>query len=175
MSRQWFKFYGAEYLSDPKMMALSPCERSCWITLLSLASVNDNDSDNGKIMFLDEHKLMLIAGLDPTRNEWEETQGVLQKFKKLKMITFDNEMITLKNWRKRQETNLTGYERVKRHREKKRLDNKLITPDKNRVEESRIDITPKPPLRKELTQEEIQQKEQLRNKVKELVEKKSIT
>ena len=132
---KWFKFYGQDYLSDPKILMLSPAERSCWITLLCYASVNDN----GMITFLTEEKLMFQAGLDPTREEWDFTSGVLEKFKTLQMITYDNDLITVKNWNKRQETSLTSYERVKRFREKKRIDNAKITLEENRIEENRID------------------------------------
>lgn len=129
---KWFKFYGQDYLSDPKVLALTACERSCWITILAYASVNDN----GEITYLSEEQLMIQAGVSPMHDEWGTTQGVLEKFKKLQMITLDNEVITVLNWQKRQETNLTSYERVKRYREKKRNDN---VNDNDRVEENRID------------------------------------
>ena len=74
---KWFKFYGEEYLSDPKMLSLTPCERSCWITLLSYASVNDD----GVVKYITEEKLKIQAGLDFTRDEWEETKDVIKKFK----------------------------------------------------------------------------------------------
>ncbi len=131
---KWFKFYGQDYLSDPKMLALTGSERSCWITLLCYSSVNDN----GMITFLSEEQLMIQAGVGLTSEEWDKTKGVLEKFKKLKMIRIDNGEITLENWQKRQETNLTSYERVKRHREKKRNDNAMITLDKNRIDKNRI-------------------------------------
>jgi len=135
---KWFKFYGQDYLSDPKILALSACERSCWITLLSYGSINDN----GMITFLDEEQLMAQSGISPMHDEWDNTKGVLEKLKKLKMIEFDNEMITILNWKKRQETSLTPYERVKRYREKKRNDNAddnaKITTDKNRIDKNRI-------------------------------------
>lgn len=115
------------------MLSLSASERSCWITLLAYASVNDN----GKITFLSEEQLMMQAGLDFQYEEWDRTKGVLKKFEKLGMIHNDNGMITVTNWQKRQETNLTSYERVKRHREKKRNDNAMITPEENRIEENK--------------------------------------
>lgn len=130
---KWFKFYGQDYLSDPKILALTACERSCLITLLSYGSVNDN----GVITFLNEEQLMAQSGISPIHEEWEHTQGVLEKLKKLKIIEIDNDMITIINWKKRQETSLTSYERVKRHREKKRNDNAMITPEENRIEENR--------------------------------------
>ena len=130
---KWFKFYGQDYLSDPKMLSLTACERSCWITLLSFASVNDN----GMITFLSEEQLMLHAGISPLHEEWEQTKGILEKLQKLQMITHDNGKIAVTNWQKRQEVNLTSYERVKRHREKKRNDNAKITLEENRIEKNR--------------------------------------
>src|SRR3990167_4802030 len=136
---KWFKFYGIEYLVDPKILSLSPCDRSCWITLLCYASVNDNADDNGVIQHLSEYQLMVQAGIDFTKEEWKETEGVLDRLENLEMIQLDNGKITLLNWRKRQETNLTGYERVKKYRQKKQNDNAMITSDKNRIDKIRID------------------------------------
>ena len=138
---KWFKFYGQDWLSDPKTLALSASERSCWITLLAYASINDD----GIVKFLDEQQLMTQAGVSNTHEEWDYTIGVLEKFKNLKMITIDNEIITILNWGKRQETSLTGYQRVKRYREKHKndnddngKDNAKITLDKNRIDKNRI-------------------------------------
>lgn len=132
---KWFKFYGQDYISDPKMLSLSACERSCWITLLSYSSINDN----GKITFLSEDQLMIQAGVSPMNEEWDKTTGLLKKLESLGMIQNDNGMITVINWNKRQETNLTSYERVKRHREKKRNANAKITPEENRIDKNRIE------------------------------------
>jgi hypothetical protein len=132
---KWFKFYGQDYLSDPKMLSLTACERSCWITILSYSSINDN----GMITFLAEEQLMIQSGLTPSEEDWDKTKGILQKLQKLKMINNDNGVITVCNWGKRQETNLTSYQRVKRFREKKRNDNTMITLDKKRIEENRRD------------------------------------
>lgn len=135
---KWFKFYGQDYLSDPKMLALSACERSCWITLLSYASVNDD----GTVSFFSEDQLMSQAGLDFQNEHWDRTRGVLEKFKKLGMIKIDDKKIEILNWKKRQDSYLTGAERVKRFREKKKR-NVNVT-DKGydvnaRREENRID------------------------------------
>jgi len=144
---KWFKFYGQDYLSDPKMLSLTASERSCWITLLSYASVNDN----GMITFLNGEQLMIQAGIDPASEDWGRTQKVLDKFQKLEMIQNDNGVIIIKNWGKRQEHQLTPYERVKRYREKQRMitndnggdnamittyDNAVITTDKIRVDKN---------------------------------------
>lgn len=91
------------------------------------------------ITFLDEEQLMRQSGVSTMGEEWDRTSGVLKKLEKMQMIQIDNEVITLVNWHKRQETNLTGYERVKKHRQKKRNDNEKITLDKIRVDKNRID------------------------------------
>jgi hypothetical protein len=135
MPNLWFKFYGMEYLGDPKIESLSPSERSCWISLLCFASESD-----GVVVNLSEDSLMRRAGLDPVDDAWDETLGALSKFSKLKMIeTDDNGVITVLNWHKRQEKYMTPYERVKKFREKKRL----ITPDNAndnaRIEKNRIE------------------------------------
>lgn len=109
----WFKFYGGDYLSDPKMLSLSASERSCWITLLAYGSV----SEDGVVSFLSEKQLMVQAGIDFTADEWDRTTGVLKKLEKLNMIRCDDDKIMLVNWRKRQEVNLTAYERTKRYRQ----------------------------------------------------------
>ena len=141
LSNKWFKFYGVEFLSDPKVVALSASERSCLITLFCLASSNDDES----IRFITEDMLMSMSGISPMHEEWDDTKGVLKKFEsldiillssvndnandngatlshdngaKLSIIQKDNTMITLKNWRKRQGMILTPYERVKKYREK---------------------------------------------------------
>ena len=110
---KWFKFYGQDYLSDPKMLSLSASERSCWITLLAYSSINDD----GVVQFLSEEHLMIQAGISQIHEEWEQTKGILEKLEKLGMIRSDDEMITVINWKSRQEVNLTGYERTKRYRQ----------------------------------------------------------
>ena len=136
---KWFKFYGQDWISDPKTLSLSASERSCWITLLSYGSIDDN----GLITFLDEEQLMIMAGVSPMHEEWQDTIGVLEKFQKLKMIQIDNGVITILNWGKRQEKSLTAYERVKRyrarHKDDNEDDNSMITLDKNRIDKKRIE------------------------------------
>lgn len=141
MANQWFKFYGSEYLCDPKMKSLSPCDRSCWLTILCHASVSEIE---GVIKHLSEKQLMLDSGIDFQKDEWKETTGVIDRFVQKEMILVDNGMITVKNWNKKQEKTLTPYERVKKYRMKQ--DNVLITSDNNdnnddndRIEENRID------------------------------------
>lgn len=138
---KWFKFYGQDYLSDPKMLALNACQRSCWITLLSYGSVNDD----GVISFLDEDQLMAQAGISPTHDDWDYTKGVLKKLEKLKMITIDDDKITICNWDKRQDSFLTDAERSKKYRDKAKSHEPRderhaeVTLDKIRVDKSRED------------------------------------
>jgi hypothetical protein len=138
MANQWFKFYGTEYLSDPKMLSLSAPQRSCWVTLMCYAS----QSEDGVVRHLTEDQLMIQAGIDYTDSEqWNMCKGVLAQFEKLCMLTIDNGMITLCNWQKRQETSLTSYERVKKHRQMKQFDNARI--EENRIDKNRIEHIPK--------------------------------
>lgn len=149
-AQKWFKFYGQEYLSDPKIERLSPTERSCWITLLCIGSLTD-----GLIRFLTIESLLQKSGIqqDPYhQEEWDKALGILQKFESLEMVEVrKNGDILIKNWEKRQETNLTGAERVRNFRERqKSKENKgeresvthdvtKVTLDKNRLDKNRLD------------------------------------
>ena len=142
MANQWFKFYGGDYLSDPKIERLSPIERSCWVTILCMASM----SEGGVIEFLTVESLLNRSGIqfDPYHpEEWEKALNVLVKFKNLKMIdTNDEGEIVVINWQKRQEHNLTVAERVaKSRRNKKYVTTNVtsVTSEENRIEENRID------------------------------------
>lgn len=152
-AQKWFKFYGQEYLSDPKIGRLTPQERSCWVTLLCIASMSD-----GVVKFLTVEDLLQKAGIvwDPyCPDEWERGLGVLNKFQNLEMISCsENGDIMILNWEKRQETNLTGAERVRNFRERqKNKENKgqngdvtrkvtKVTLDKNRIDKNREEDSP---------------------------------
>lgn len=141
MANQWFKFYGAEYLSDPKMDRLSVQERSCWITLLCMAS-----QSAGEIKFLSVEGLLNKSGIrfNPYDSlEWDNAQNVLRNFENYEMVDIDkNGTVKIKNWEKRQEHNLTVAERVAKSRAKKKnvtTDVTNVTIEENRIEENRID------------------------------------
>lgn len=70
---------------------------------------------------------------------WSETEGILERFQNLHMVSIDNGLITLINWTKRQETSLTGYERVKRYRQRHKNDNNDNENDNIRIDKIRID------------------------------------
>ena len=117
--RSWFKFYGQEYLSDPKMLSLSAVEKALWLTLLCLASSSD---DEGVIRYIDEEKIMNLTGL--TNDEKEANKNFLSKFEKLRMIKIekdeDQTTIVILNFEKRNSP-LSPYERLKNYRERKKI------------------------------------------------------
>jgi len=111
---KWFKFYGQDYLTDPKIQALNCVERTMWITILCLAS----NTDDGVIKNIDTEEVVArIAGLDPRSGEWGHSLDTFKKLCKLEMIKIEKDKIIVINYLKRQNTNLTDYERVKRHRQ----------------------------------------------------------
>lgn len=146
MANQWLKLYGVEMLSDPKYQRLTSSERSCWITLLCLGSM-----DNGTIKHCEEEYLMLHSGIDIHSREWQNTRGILSKLEMLGMITLlPLQSVEIRNWVKRQGryTNVTKLpmtvtERVRKHRlNKDKIDNvtkcnEMLTD--NRIEENRIE------------------------------------
>jgi len=154
MANLWFKLYGGEYLSDPKIERLSPIERSCWITILCMASMGEG----GVVEFLTVESLLNRSGVhyDPYfPEEWEKALGVLSKFEKLKMIELnDDGIIIVKNWNKRQEHNLTVAERVAKCRANKaNVTNDVtnVTTEKNRIEKNRIEKNIKEEYKEEST------------------------
>lgn len=136
---QWFKFYGGEYLADPKILSLSPAQRCCWIALLCFACTAE---DGGRVKFLTEERLMTSAGLDVMREEWNDTIGVFKKLESLNMMLLDsNGDVTIRNWGKRQETYLTNAERQKRYRERQKSNvevTRTLQQSNARIEENRI-------------------------------------
>ena len=144
MINPWFKFYGSEYLSDPKIGSLSPQERSCWITLLCMAGTS---SEPGIIEYLTVEVLLQKSGInfDPYHpEEWDKCLAILKRLEKLKMIrTSEEGSIEVVNWNKRQEHNLTVAERVAKSRANKKSNENVtmnvtnVTTEENREEENR--------------------------------------
>lgn len=138
--KTWFKFYGQEFLTDPKMLSLSALERSLWLTMLCLAS---SSSEEGVIDYIDEYKIKILTNLSPLDDEWSIVDGFLSRFEELGMIKTEDKKIIITNFNKRQETNLTNAERQQRYRD----NNKSVTPsvtkvtlEKNREDKNRKDI-----------------------------------
>ncbi|MEO5366655.1 MAG: hypothetical protein H7831_09935 [Magnetococcus sp. WYHC-3] len=149
---RWFKFYGQDFLTDPKMRALSIFEKQCWVVLLCLANAEDKD---GEVRHVLESEVMHQADIEFDSPFWHSTIGFLKKFEKLEMIQIkevdeatDRYHLTLTHYKERQGKDLTGYERVKKYRQKhgkEDNDNEMITSDDNavitpnRVDKSRVD------------------------------------
>lgn len=123
---KWFKFYGQDWLTDLKIMRLSIEDRLCYVTLLCLAS---SSSEQGVIHDCDEEMLIQLSHIPfdsfNEYNPFESARGCLGRFKKFKMIEIgENGDVTINAFTKRQESALTGAERVARHREKLKRDTK---------------------------------------------------
>lgn len=130
MANPWFKFYGGEYLSDPKILSLDANERSCWVTILSLAS----QTKDGVVRFISEERILELSGVK--RRDHKKYTGVLNKFNDLLMISKSNADVTVLNWSKRQYSE--SYERVMHFREKQKS-NAYLTTDKKREEKKRTE------------------------------------
>ena len=143
---KWFKFYGKDWLTDMKIMSMSVEDKLCFLTLLCLAA---NDDDPGVIKNCNEESIIKLTNLYEDsyddNNEATRARGFLKRLNDNEMITIDNNGdVTLLNFQKRQDTNLSGYERVKRHREKHKTDNKAIKPMiTNDNADDNVMITPK--------------------------------
>lgn len=150
----WFKFYGAEYLSDPKIDQLTPLERACWVTLLCLANVSGED---GIVHNLKVFTLLTKSGIYPLdsageqmglKDDYNDTLGVLEHLESLEMVkrvdAFSYQII---NWVKRQETALTAAERQAKYRENKKSNESVtervtkVTLEENREEKNRINTS----------------------------------
>lgn len=143
MTNPWFKFFGGEWLSDPKRDQLTALEQNCLTTLLCYANISNQ---KGKVPHVTEQSLMIKSGIIPATTEWEATEGVIEKFKELGIVKIVSGVIIVKNWEKRQETSLTEAERAKRYRNKKRhasvtseSDESHAREEKKRGEKKRIE------------------------------------
>lgn len=142
MANPWFKMYGVEMLADPKYQRLNALERSCWITLLCLASM-----DNGIVKHCEEAYLITHSGIDPSSSDFSKVHGITVKLEMLGMITKHRdeigiEYIQIKNWEKRQEVYSESRERVAKWREKQKGIEDVTTVTlhgngKKRIEENR--------------------------------------
>lgn len=148
---KWFKFYGQDFLTDMKISRLSVAERLTWITLLCLASANEK---HGLIEYCTEELVKSKMGLIEDDEEWKQLKGIFDLFKDMDMIEYTENGIFIKNFERRQETNLTPAEKMARYRQKKdkvtdvtqsevtnvtqgRVTN--VTTDKNRLDKNRLE------------------------------------
>ncbi len=147
---KWFKFYGQDWLTDIKILSLSSVDRLVYITILCLASSEDSP---GTIPNCRERDVIRLTHLNPEpigrESELGKAHGCFDRFIAKGMITVDNASnVTVVNYMKRQEKDLTGYERVKRYRNKQKMaksieldgdnDDNIIN-DNARIDKIRID------------------------------------
>ncbi len=126
---------------------MNAVDKLLFITLLCLAD------EEGRIKDCDEDTLKELTHLHENPydddNDWTRGTGILKRLSDNGMITLDtNGDVIMNNWVKRQSQNLSGYERVKRWRDKQKLANKPFSNDNGdnandnaRIEENRIDNT----------------------------------
>ena len=148
---KWFKFYGQDWLTDLKVMRMSPEDRLCFLTLLCLASSADEE---GIVRDCPEEALIEMTHLpyDPYNddNPFNRAKGCLQRYVALHCVTMsDNGDVTVVNFDRRQGENLSNAERQKRYRERlktkpearnernaERYNDSNARIDKNRIDKS---------------------------------------
>ena len=149
---KWFKFYGQDFYTDPKVMMLTASQKLFFIGLMSLAAQEDKDnSAKGTLTLLTESIVMQYIGISPDSEGWNECKdfyGLLIELGFIK-IDYDNYILTIINYNKLQKTNLSASERVTKSRKNKSKQsvsknvntvNKKLTLDKDIDKERDIDI-----------------------------------
>ena len=134
MANQWIKLY-TEILHDRKFRKMSERQQLVCLKLFLLAGQEDQ---NGDLPPIEDISLELYMP------NMKQLRGDLDRLVELQILDYDNvrDLWTVINYQKRQESNLTGYERVKRYRENRKVindnaddngaevinDNAMITP-----------------------------------------------
>lgn len=117
---KWFKFYGQDYLTDSKLGSLNPFQRLMWVTLLCIASQDENKS--GVLKHINEARVMALSGLN--YEDMESMYGVqqnetLETFCNMGLVTWINkDTLLIKNYNKKQTQQSTSTERVAAWRER---------------------------------------------------------
>jgi lysozyme-like protein/replisome organiser protein len=122
---KWFKFYGQDFQTDPKIGFLTTPQKLMWINLLCIASQDEEHS--GIIKFLTENHLKSISGIidSPSNDDWSQCQNTLDTFEELGLIQRpDEKTIIIPKFKEKQETQLTDAERAKKYRESKKSEAK---------------------------------------------------
>jgi len=149
---KWFKFYGQDWHTDPKIASMSMEDRLC---LLALFTISSTEEKNGFIPYLDEESLIRLAGIpdypEQDYNPAAVAKGVLKRYETLRIVTLGgNGEVTVRNWGVRQGGNTSNAEKQKRYRERLKIrsnnssnvtvteGNAVVTPlpriDKNRID-----------------------------------------
>lgn len=140
---EWFKFYNNKWLSDISILSLNPQKRLVFITLLCVTA--QSDERNGVVRYGCEDTIIRMTGLqenvyDDENCDYKKATGWIKDFEELDLIEIiDDKTIRVKNFEKRQETNLSGAERAKRYRDKKKSDERNVTSrDERNAREDKI-------------------------------------
>lgn len=141
MNMEWFKFYGKDFLTDPKIHRLNPIQQLMWVKLMCYAS-----NDDGNVRYLTEEELGNACKIDGFSEDlYEMTKGFYDKVESMGMIEMvDNNHIRLINYEKRQNRLFTAAEKQQRYRDKKNSNDSNqppvtnVTLEKSREEKSRI-------------------------------------
>ena len=131
---QWFKFYGQDFFSDPKIMALTVEEKLCFIALLSMANAEDKC---GLISNVNPASVLGLIAADPESPMWKEALNFIEKFEALHLITnvtFSDVTncytVTVTKFKDRNERVTQEAIRQRRFREKKHINNPIPLRDK---------------------------------------------
>jgi len=117
---KWFKFYGQDFVADPKMGALTTAQRLIWVYLLSMASLSEKK--DGVLPFITLDHLRQLAGIGADDENWKLTDGTFELFEEMKLIEWtDEHTLKITNYEKYQETQLTDAERAKKYRDNKKI------------------------------------------------------
>jgi hypothetical protein len=135
----WLKLYVQDWMTDSNVGELGSEDRICYLTMMCMAHLSKK---RGTILSFSEDKVIRESKFK-TREEADRAVGFSERMGK--MLRKHGTSVTIPNFLKRQDGNLSGYERVKRHREKvKRVDNAddnaKITLDKEKDTDKERDI-----------------------------------
>lgn len=123
----WFRFYN-ETIDDPKMRKLDDKSFRIFVFLLCLASESE---DRGRIYEAEED---IIWRLRIKEKDYHKAISILES---LDIISFENNILIINNWNKRQFESDDTTKRVKRFRERKR--NVTVTPPDTEQIQNRTD------------------------------------
>lgn len=140
----WFKFYGKDFMVDPKIRRLSAIHQLMYVYMLCYAST----TDDGVIEYLTEDILAAHCNLTPLDEDYKKTRNFITTVKNMGMVDVVGDSITVIKYLSRQQRQMTDAERAKRYRDRKKEqdsdvrheDNVTnVTIDKSRVDKNRID------------------------------------
>lgn len=142
--RQWFKFYGQDWLTDIKILSLSAFDRLAYITLLCMASSSD---EQGVVKGCSEDLILKLSHIDK-----KDGEGCFDRFADLGMISVTqsnagrngalNTTVTINAFIKRQEKLLTNAERQANFRKRQKEEQESLA-NKGKVTPRNAKVTKK--------------------------------